>query len=147
MGNLNIPFTDYTGEESTATLPVGDAIADVDITAVFDAVDGVSLGNAGQSQHVISANKDVGPGGNASSAFAQREMKWLCRYQDAVTLKKHRLEIPCADANLLAGNTDFLDLTAGAGLAFKTAFDAQVKSNLTGNAVVLNTAELVGRNL
>lgn len=147
MGNLNIPFTDHGGEESTATLPVADAIADIDITDLFNAVDGISIGNAGQSQHVIAADKDAGPGGNAANGFAQREYKWLCRYHDAVTLKKHRLEVPCSDNTLLSANTDFMNLAAGAGLAFKTAFDAHCVSPATGNAVVLDSAQVVGRNL
>lgn len=146
MGQLNIPITDYSGEQSTASMPIADAETDLNITSLFDAVDGVTIGNLGQSKHVISADKDAGPGGNAASKYAQREMKWLCRYHDATTLKKRTLEIGAAEAQLLASNTDFMNLAdAAAGQAFKTAFDATVKDPDTGNAVVLDSVELVGR--
>lgn len=145
MGKLNIPITDYSGETSTAGFPVDDAITDLNITDLFNAVAGVTIGNAGQSTHVVAADKDAGPGGNAASKYAQREMKWLCRYHDATTLKKRTLEIPAAEAQLLTGNTDFMDTAAGAGATFKTAFEAHVKDPDTGNAVVLDSAELVGR--
>jgi hypothetical protein len=146
MGKLNMPITDHGGDVSTAGFPIADGETALNITALFDAVDGVTIGNLGQSVHVIASDADAGPGGNAASKYAQREMKWLCRYHDAVTLKKRTLEIPCAEAQLLATNTDFMDLAdAGAGAAFKTAFDTHVKDPDTGNAVVLDSAELVGR--
>ena len=147
MGKLNIPVTDYSNEVSAAALPVDDAIADLNITALFTAVDGVVIGNLGQSTLNISTPKDAGPGGAAANKFAQREMKWLCRYHDAVSLKKYTLEIPCADAALLTGNTDFMDLAAGAGLTLKADWDANVIAPLTGNATVLDSIQLVGRNI
>lgn len=147
MASLVIPVTDYSGENSTITFPVADAITDLQITSLFNAAAGMSLGNFGQSKLVIAADKDAGPGGNAANKFAQREMKWLCRYHDTTTLKKHTMEIPASDAALLTGNTDFADLAAGNGLTFYTEFNAQVRAPDTGNNVVLDSAELVGRNL
>lgn len=147
MAGLNIPVTDYSGEGSTASFNVSDAITDLKITDLFNAVDGMVLGNLGESKLVTSVTKDIGPGGNATSKYAQRESKWLCRYHDATTLKKYTLELPAAEANLLTGNTDFADLAAGAGLTFKTEFELSVLAPLTGNAVILDSCELVGRNL
>lgn len=147
MAKLNIPVTDYSNEASAASLPVDDAIADLTITALFTAVDGVIIGNIGQSTLNLSTPKDAGPGGAAANKFAQRELKWLCRYHDATTNKKYTLEIPCADAALLTGNTDFMDLGAGAGAQLKTDFDAAVVAPLTGNATVLDSVQLVGRNI
>jgi len=147
MANFVIPFTDYGGEASSANLPVADAVLDADLTGLFNAVDGVSLCNAGQSVLNIHTNKDTGPGGNSADGFATRKLKWLCRYHDAVTLEKHELEIPCPDMDLLTGNTDFADLSAGAGATFKTEFETSVIAPRTGNAVVLDSVELRGRDL
>ncbi len=147
MAKLNIPINDHGGETSSAGMPVDDAITDLDVTGLFQAVDGVVIGNIDQSTLNISTKKDAGPGGKASNAFAQRELKWLCRYHDAVTLDKYQLEVPCPDLQLLGANTDFMDLSAGAGQTFKTAFDLSVIAPRTGNAVVLDEAEAVGRKL
>lgn len=147
MAYLNIPVTDYGNENSSAALPIPDATSDPNITILFDAVDAIVLGNLGQSTINKATAKNAGPGGTPSDKFAHRKLKWLCRYHDAVTLEKRTLEIPCPDMSLLTANTDFADLGAGAGLAFKSAFDGFVKSRRTGNAVVLDSVELVGRKL
>lgn len=145
VATFNIPFVDYDEEVSTATLRVADAETDANLTTVFDAVAGVSIGNPGQSTLVIAANKDAGSGVPPASAFAQRELKWLVRYIDSVTNRKYRMEIPCADANLLTGNSSGLDLTSGAGAALKSAIEARGLSQ-DSNAIVVSSVKLVGRN-
>lgn len=147
MANFVIPFTDYGGESSSVNLPVDDAVLDADLTGLFNAIDGVAVGNAGQSRLNIHTAKDAGPGGNSADPFATRKLKYLCRYHDAVTLEKHELELPCPDMDLLTGNTDFAGLAAGAGLTFKTEFDTSVKAPKSENAVVLDSVELRGRDL
>lgn len=147
MARFNCPVIDYSNEQSSASFPVADGVLDAALTSLFGALDGVIIGNLGQSTLNIATTKDNGGGGIPADAFAQREIKWLCRYTNNVTGKIRRLELPCADANLLAGNTDFLDLTAGAGLTFKTEFEASVQDPDTGDAVTLNTVQLVGRSL
>jgi len=147
MAFFNIPITDYSNEDSTASFPVADAVLDASLTSLFNAVDGIVIGAIGQSKLNVSAAKDAGPGGNSADKFAQRKLKWLCRYHDATTLEALTLEIACPDAALLTGNTDFADLGAGDGLAFKTDFDTHVKARRTGNAVVLDSVQLVGRRL
>lgn len=147
MADFKVPVIDYANKTSTVALPVGDGITDIDLTALFGAVDGMLIGNIDQSTLDKAVKKDAGPGGAAASQNAQRELKWLVSYHDAVTLDKHSLEIPCADANLIAGNTTNMDLAAGAGLAFLTAFEAHCIAPITGNAVELDSVELIGRNL
>lgn len=65
-----------------------------------------------------------------------KAIKFLCRATDtngnAVTA-----QIPVANLALAPGATRNVDLTAGAGAAFKTAWDAYVLSN-DGEATVLN---------
>lgn len=147
MANLNIPVTDYSNENSSVSLPVADAILDANITTLFGAVDGIVLGNLGQSTLNLSTVKDAGPGGAAADKFAQRKLKFLCRYHDDTTLENLRLELPCPDMTLLISNTDFIDLGSGAGATFKGLFDAFVKARRTGNACVLDSVQLVGRKL
>lgn len=147
MAKFSIPVTDHANKKATVSLPVPDAITDVNLTDMFGAVDGMTIGNMGQSSLDISTKKDAGPGGKPSNPDAQREYKWLCKFHDATTLAEHELEIPCADLSLLAAGTENMDLSAGNGQAFKTAFDANVVSPLTGNAVVLDSVESIGVNL
>ncbi len=146
MATLEIPIFDHEGKQSNVSLPVGDGILDAAVTAINGSVDGMSVGNLGQSVLKTSVKKDAGPGGTPGTKTAQRELKWLCRYHDAVTLDEHTLEVPCADLSLLAAGTDNMDLAAGAGLTLKTEFDATVTAP-TGNAVVLDSAEAIGRNI
>jgi hypothetical protein len=65
-----------------------------------------------------------------------KAIKFLCRATDtngnAVTI-----QIPVAQLELAPGVNKNVDLTGGAGLAFKTAWDAYVLSN-DGEATVLN---------
>ncbi len=81
---------------------------------------------------------------------AQRGNKWLVSYHDNTAffdapvnaipndayLRKFRVMIPTADNSLLADNENDLDITAGAGLAFKTAFEAVAKSPAGGSVVI-----------
>lgn len=77
---------------------------------------------------------------------AQREKKFLVAYEDSVNFSKYSSEIPCADLSLLDTDGSTVDLTAGAGLALVTAFEALVISPF-GNAVTVLEIRYVGRNL
>lgn len=143
---LHIPVTDYSGEGATIDLPVDPAISDANITTLFNAVDGVSLGNFGQSTLNNLSEKDAGPGGAAADPFATRKGRWLCRCHDDTTLRKFNFTIPAPDLALLAGNTDLADLGAGAGATFKTAIDSHAEGP-DGNGAVLDSVEFRGRNI
>lgn len=97
---------------------------------------------------IIYAENQTGPQTPADSVLAQRENKWLLRYHDAVTYQKFQVSVGTADLTALpATNTEFLDLTAGDGLALKTAFEAVVVSPAdAANSVVLDSVQFVGRN-
>lgn len=144
---VHIPYTDHSKELSTAKFPVADAISDVNITALFGAVEAITIGNSQQVELRLAVDKDVGVGGFPAEKSAQREMKWLCRYHDATTLKKYTLEIPTPDFADTGANSDFMDLLAGDGAAFVVQFELFVIATLTGNATILDSAELVGRKL
>lgn len=88
------------------------------------------------------------PRGSArpASPFAQRETKWLVSYVDDVTGKQHTMEIGGADLALVGDDGKTLNVAAGAGAAFVTAFEAGVKSPV-GNDVTFLSAVHVGRNI
>lgn len=85
-----------------------------------------------------------------TSQDAQRGQKWLVSYHDNTQffdapvnaipndayLRKFRVMIPTANNSLLVNHETRLDLTAGAGLAFKTAFEAVAKSPAGGSVVI-----------
>lgn len=144
MPDFSIPVIDYANKTSVISLPVASGILDADLTTVFSAVDAMTIGNIDQSTLDESIPKDAGPGGAAASKNAQRELKWLVALHDAVTLETMEFTVPCADANLISGNTANMDLGAGAGLAFKTAVDAHCHNPKTGNAVVVDSVRLIG---
>lgn len=145
-----IPIKDGNGKISTATFPTV-APSDAQITALYNAVDGLVKGKLQGSSFVEETAKDAAQAGLAPGS-ATRVNKWLCSYQDNTDASEHSLEIATADLDLQASPGNTVDLTAGAGLAFKTAFEAAVKSPVTpgqggGNAVTLLSVEFVGRNL
>lgn len=97
----------------------------------------------------------------SSDGEAQRQKKWTlsyldnCQFMDVGNtipnggyLKTFTLQIPTPDLSLLPDGESNLDLSAGVGLAFKTAFDANVRSPYnwssssanSGNPFVLLTA-------
>lgn len=122
------------------------------IGALRTAIVGITIGVASsESQNVfdtiLSQDKPTSPN-------AQRGNKWFVAYHDntqffdapvnaipnAGYLKPFHIMIPTANNTLLADNEKDLDLTAGAGLAFKTAFEAIAKSPY-GGSVVLDYVE------
>jgi hypothetical protein len=142
---LNVRFIDYSNEVATAGVYVDDAITDPNALILAGAFDGVSIGTREKTTKTLSSVIDGGSQALPVNHFAQRELRFLCRYTDNVTGKRYSFSIPCADAALCVGNTDMVDLTAGAGTTLKTAFELHAVSEL-GNAVTLNSVELIGRN-
>jgi hypothetical protein len=83
----------------------------------------------------------------ASDPLAQRENKWLCRYHDNTTFKKFQVSFGTADLSKHMTNSEFVDLAAGDGLAFKTAFEAVVVSpDDAAHTITLDSMQFVGRN-
>lgn len=154
-GKTSVTFEDYgsTPERSTFQFyHVQLTAANFDTTAgaagliddLLTATYALVLGSA--YKRVINAEETLLGSAAASDPAAQRENKWLCTYQDDVSGRKYQVEIPCADLDQLSADGKTLDLTAGTGLAFKTAFDAVVYSPYA-NASTLLEVRFVGRNL
>ena len=118
------------------------------IGALRTAIDNITIGVvANEKQEVFNT---ILSQAIPSDPNAQRGNKWLVSYHDNTPffdapvnaipndayLRKFRVMIPTADNSLLADNDTLLDLTAGAGLAFKTAFEAIAKSPAGGSVVI-----------
>lgn len=109
------------------------------------AIAGVTIGAVQSNQTVYARN--ILSSSPAASQLAQRENKWLFRYHDAITSQKATVSVGTADLTALPNNEEFLDLTAGDGLALKTAFEAVVVSPFnSSNATILDSVQFVGRS-
>jgi hypothetical protein len=115
------------------------------INALWTTAAALTLGNQFQ-QDILLSKTPIGLPTPATSPLAQRENKWLLRYHDA-NAKNFTSEMPCADLTLLATNSDDIDTSGGAYIAFKTAFEAVVRSPDDLSAVTLDGATFVGRRL
>ena len=143
-------WKDYGGEAARTKVAVTKLTAanyvaqKVLIDALATAVGGLVIGL--HTEDTVIIDREHLANGFASSALAQRENKWLVRYHDATSNQKYRVEYPTADLTLLAANSEFLDLSAGAGQTFKTAFEAIVKSPADdSHTVVVDSVQFVGR--
>lgn len=118
------------------------------ITTFMNAIIAAIVGDVSPFKNWWSWDYDAPAKTNAASPLAQREVKWLCRYQSSTdsTAPVYRCEIPTADLSLLANNTEFLDLSAGAGATFKSAFEAIVVTpDAAEDAVTLLSVQFVSR--
>jgi hypothetical protein len=113
------------------------------------AVDGIVLGVLAKEALVMDETNlsALAP----ANPLAQRGIKWHAQYSDNTAFFDPGVNaipnagyqqiftnsIGTADLSLLADGEEELNLTAGVGLAFKTAFDAFVKSPYGGDAVLL----------
>lgn len=145
-----IPIKDGNGKLSSVTAPCTSP-TDVQITALYNAIEGITLGKRQGSSYVVETAKDA-PDVGLAPANATRNNKWLCSYQDNVDASLHKMEIPTADLLLQASPSNAMDLGAGPGAVFKAAFEAAVRSPITpgqggGNAVTLLSVEYVSRSL
>jgi len=131
-------------------VPAADAVGDVAVQALADAVDAIIRGTDVSAVVTVPNVVDVGLPGPATDIDADRGNKWLLRTsvpadngaQGAI----YKNEIGTADNGALpAASNDFLDLSAGVGLALKTAWDAVYVSK-QGNAGTLLSVQQVNRS-
>lgn len=147
-------FNDYSREKSTFSVWSQDlTAANFDAqatarqaleTAMLQLVLG-TLNKEGYSSQAIGVNTPP------ASPAAQRENKWLIRYEGFQSGKIFTVELPVADlitAGHLLPNSDEADLTDADWTAFISAFNAFVRSpDDPTEAVVFLDAHFVGRNL
>jgi hypothetical protein len=108
------------------------------------AIEAVTIGLLVKKMVIASEAKPAA--GAADSVQAQRERKWLIRAYDDTTGDPVHMSIPCADATLLAANSDKMDPTDPAYTALVNAFEAYHLSK-EGNSVTVIEIVMVGRNL
>lgn len=112
------------------------------LAALLTAIEAIVLGVLNRERIVLSDT--LSSSAPAASNLAQREIKWLVTYTDTVTHRLFKSEIPTAKISLLTGNSESLNLAAGEGQAFKTAFEDVVRS-IEGNPVQVISVKYVGR--
>lgn len=125
--------------------PANAAAQETAMGSLRAAVQGIILGNTFKYEEIyVRSDSGATP---AASALAQRENKWLMRYHDAVNGQKFQVSVGTADLTKKMTNSEFVDLSTGAGATLKTAFEAVVVSPNDGShAVVLDSVQFVGRN-
>jgi len=148
-GKVIFTFMDNTLEKSNAEFRGVELTAanfDAQVTLqnnLLAAIGGIANGVLTKTQRVASVS-EASPAAPATTV--QREQKYLARYH-AEAGSSYRTEIPCIDLGVLVSGTEIVDLTAGVGLAFKTAFDAYVKGEDGVTAAVLDSLTYVTRNI
>lgn len=149
MGKANFSFIDHDSEGSgvgvrTADLTAGNiAVTLANIATFQTALAGITTGTITKLD-VLAETTEFG-GAAPVDGYSQRETKWLVSGVDSAGFST-TLEIPTADLSLLPSGSGVLDLTAGAGLAFKNALEA-IWVSRQGNAVTVNRVVHVGRNI
>jgi len=156
-GKVTFSYNDAGGERSTVSVYCqslsaanidGIVGAAGDVDQLRDAIAALTLGEL-DGIKVLARDSDDGAA-QSSNGAAMRELKWLCTYQDNVTLKDYQIEIPCPDI-ITAGLVDGTPqknavLTHASWATFITEFETLARSP-TGGAVTFLAARLVGRNL
>lgn len=135
-----------TWEVPIATLTAANLVAKtVLIGNLKTAVAALVLGNV--HQDAIIQDRTVISDLAAATQLAQRENKLLIRYHSGTTLKKYQVSIGTFDLTQLPVHDEFLDLTAGTGLALKTAAEAiMVNPDDATDPIIVDSAQFVGRN-
>lgn len=151
LGLMSLRYNDYGAERSNVSMS-----ATLLTAANFDAQAAAALSLrdaiAGVTHGLLvgfdfgSRYETVDPGTPADTPAAQRELKWLVRYQETGEAIQ-KMEIPCPDVALLdASNRGYMQIASGAGAAFVSAFEAFVLGS-DGGAVNVLDVKLVGRNI
>lgn len=142
---LNVATVDRLSKPTSTSIGVAVGATDPQLQAVVDAVDAIILGAAASGTKTVSTVIDAGVQVAPANAEANRGNKWLMRMQDSVNGKIFTHEIGTADNSQLADPaSDYLNLTAGVGLALKTAIEVAYESPY-GNSGVLLSVQQVNR--
>lgn len=141
MAIVTLSTIDRLTKPTSLSIGADDAVLEADVTALATALQAVIRGAT--LRQVISIPNVVAVGSEVPPADeeANRKNLWLFRSQDTVNGKIFTNRIGTANNTALPSpTTDFLDLTAGLGLALKTAWD-DVYVSPYGNAGVLLTVQ------
>jgi hypothetical protein len=150
-GQYSATFKDFDSEKATTGLHVAVLSAanyDAQETLRTNFTAALVAMSIGELQNTQYGNFSLQSIDKTDDVNAQRERKWRVDYHDATTFKPYRIEIPCADADLLDVNDRAHAEIGDAGIvdAFITAFEAYALSEV-GNAIVVDEITMVGRNV
>lgn len=136
MTKFVIPIQDNDGHIGRAGIPVAAATADANLTAIFNAVAALSIGNAQDAKLLTSENKDVGVAGPAASPSARKNVKFRVRWQESVSGLVRSTTISSADMSLVPG-TSQLTTASGVGATLKAAIEADGEDPDTGGTLTV----------
>lgn len=142
---------DYSGEKATSSIyiPSYNVVTNPNVLSTlipaYDAaVEGISL--MPKATTAVQWYNEKYNVALPTDPQAQREKKWLVRYQDTTNFAIYRVEIPGADLSIgLIPGTDLLDLTGTEAAAFVSAFEALAQSP-EGHSVNVLDITYVGRS-
>lgn len=156
-GRVTMKYNDAGGESSTVSVHCvtlsaanfdGIVGAAGDVDQLRDAIEDLTLGEL-DGVKVVARDSDSGAA-KATAPEAMRELKWLCTYEDDVSLLQYNFEIPCPDITIAAlyDATEQKNalLAHASWVTFITEFETLARSP-TGAAVTFIGARIVGRNL
>ena len=123
---FTIVLADNNAQTAQASLRVPDTISTAEVLAIRDAILGICNGVAREYGHVVT-QEDEGLV-FSTDVDADTRHAWRVLYRDNVLLKQYTVTLRVANPASRRPQTDELDLSAGVGLAFKTAFEAHVLS-------------------
>jgi hypothetical protein len=134
---LNFGLLDHDNHVGGVSIEVDSAISGANATAIYEAVESMAIGTAGNSYLVESTLNDVGSEELPTDKFAQRTTKFRVYFTDNVTGEKGQyFSIPTANLDLLGTNSIFVPLAGTEAAALKTLIDAHGRSK-AGNAVTV----------
>lgn len=146
MARFNVSTVDRLSLPTSTQINVDAAESVANLQALDAAVNSVILGSSVRGVRTVDEVIDGGSSVPPADNSANRGQKWLFRSQDSVTQEIFTNEIGTADYAILPSpTTDFIDLTAGTGLALKNAWDAVYESK-NGNGGVLLSVQQVTRS-
>lgn len=150
---ITFKVADYSGETASVTIP-GPALTGAnydaqvaEATGLAATLQAITLGEV--QSYVLTAENETISGDLPTSPYAQREVKLHFTYSDNVTGKRGSFTVPAPDlANLdTTPSSDAVTLAdAGIMAAFVTAIQGFMLSP-EGNAITIQSARVVGRNL
>jgi len=144
LARMTLGSHDVAAKSASSRMNVADAIADPQAQAIVDAMDALIIGAAIRATVTVPNVVDDGSQVPPTDLNSRVGNKLLMRFQDGTTGNIYTNEMGTFDNLELPANNDFLDLTAGTGLALKTAVDVAWESPL-GNSGVLVSAQQVNR--
>lgn len=152
-GKMTFTLLDHSNEQSTVQLYT----PDLDGTNIGQYTDDNLGGHLGDMRLAISGLTEmnhlrrsvvalqlVDAASLPANASAQRERKALITFRDLVTAKLYSLTIPGFNMVGAEAGTDILDIDVPQWVAFRTAFEANHRSEL-GNNIQMISAKHVGR--